>query len=99
MGWKRAVLIQQGTPLDSKQEAWNRKITTKGTSGALQLETGSGLGADGQTGEDASDLKSIVTREGTQLIYWPACWSVLDKDLKGIFAVGPQVHRCWEWVT
>ena len=53
----------------------------------------------GRTGEDASDLKSIVTREGTQLIYWPACWSVLDKDLKGIFAVGPQVHRCWEWVT
>ena len=34
LGW-RAVLIRQGTPLASKQEAWNRKITTKGTSGGF----------------------------------------------------------------
>lgn len=53
--WLSAILIHQRGRRWTKQDTWNRKITRKGTSGALQLETGSGLGGAGQTGEDASD--------------------------------------------
>ena len=35
MGWRGCPHPSEGTPLDSKQEAWNRKITTKGTSGGF----------------------------------------------------------------